>query len=87
MTHSFVQLLRFEIRQDLNEVPEDQRPWIVRDIYRGLLGTTTGSTFRLDSPDGRGVYSIDEALGSVSVFALWRAANSCGDPHCRQEHG
>jgi hypothetical protein len=86
MTHSFAQLLRHEIRQDLTEVPEEQRPWIVRDIYRGLLGTTRGSKFTLDAPDGHGVYSIDEALGSVSLLSLWRASNFCADPHCRQHN-
>ncbi len=51
-THSFAELLRFEIRQDLEEVPEDQRPVIVRDIYRSLLGTTTGTCFTLGETDG-----------------------------------
>ena len=37
-THSFAEVLRFEIRQDLDQVPDDQRPTIVRDIYRNLLG-------------------------------------------------
>ena len=82
MTHSFAQLLRHEIRQDLNQVPEEQRPSIVRDVYRGLLGTTRGTEFLLDPPDGLGVYSIDEVLGAVSLYALWRTANSCGDPNC-----
>src|SRR5690349_1030725 len=39
-THSFAEVLRFEIRQDLDQVPEEERPSIVRDIYRCLLGTT-----------------------------------------------
>jgi hypothetical protein len=84
MTHSFAQLLRHEIRQDLNQVPEEQRPSIVRDVYRGLLGSTHGTEFALDPPDGQGVYSIEEVLGGVSLYALWRNANSCGDPNCHQ---
>jgi hypothetical protein len=65
MTHSFAELLRHEIRQDLNQVPEEQRATIVRDIYRGLRGTTHGAHFTLEPTDGQGVYSIDEALGSL----------------------
>ena len=53
-THSFAELLRFEIRQDLEEVPEDQRPVIVRDIYRSLLGTTTGTLTK----DGSGTWIL-----------------------------
>jgi hypothetical protein len=84
MTHSFAELLRHEIRNDLDQVPEEQRPTIVRDIYRGLRGKTYGSQFTLDPPDALGVYSIDEALGDVRTYSLWRIANSCGDPNCTQ---
>jgi len=83
-THSFAELLRFEIRQDLEEVPEDQRPVIVRDIYRSLLGTTTGTCFTLGETDGLGVYAIDDVLGDIELYRLWRSANSCGDPGCQQ---
>lgn len=83
-THSFAELLRHEIRQDLEQVPEEQRPTIVRDIYRGLLGTTTNGEFALDSHDGQGVYSIDDVLGSIDMYRVWRTANSCGDPSCAQ---
>jgi hypothetical protein len=83
-THSFAELLRFEIRQDLDQVPEEQRPWIVRDIYRGLLGTANESGYTLGAADSQGVYTIDEALGALDVYRLWRTANRCGDPHCAQ---
>ncbi|MCA1645470.1 MAG: hypothetical protein LC797_08390 [Chloroflexi bacterium] len=83
-THSFAELLRYEIRQDLEEVPEEQRPVIVRDIYRSLLGTTTLSRFTLNHTDGQGVYSIDEVLGDLDLYHLWRSANRCSDPVCAQ---
>jgi hypothetical protein len=83
-THSFAELLRWEIRQDLDQVPEEQRPAIVRDIYRSLLGTTRDNQFSLNDTDGRGVYSIDEALGAVAVYHLWRTGNQCGEPRCQQ---
>lgn len=83
-THSFAELLRFEIRQDLEDVPEDQRPVIVRDIYRSLLGTTTEAGFTLNDTDTRGVYSIEDVLGDVDVYRMWRSANRCGDPRCQQ---
>jgi len=81
-THSFAELLRFEIRQDLDQVPEEQRPSIVRDVYRGLLGSVQDGQFRLNDPDRVGVYSIDEALGGLETYQLWRSANRCGDPRC-----
>ncbi|SRR5260370_6446545 len=94
MTHSFAELLRHEIRQDLDQVPEEQRPAIVRDIYRSLLGTTrdprsaslhgAGNQFTLDAFDGASAYSIDEALGDVNLYRLWRSASNCGDPRCEQ---
>jgi hypothetical protein len=83
-THSFAELLRFEIRQDLDQVPEEQRPSIVRDVYRGLLGRTTEGRYALGAADGTGVYSIEEALGDLDVYRLWRSANRCGDPQCEQ---
>ena len=83
-THSFAELLRWEIRQDLDQVPEEQRPAIVRDIYRSLLGTTRDTQFSLNESDGRGVYSIDEVLGAIETYSLWRTANQCGDPRCEQ---
>ena len=84
MTHSFAELLRFEIRKDLEQVPEEQRPSIVRDVYRGLLGTTRDHEYRLGAADGHGSYSIDEALGDLELYKLWQSANRCGDPRCPQ---
>ncbi|MGI9148360.1 MAG: hypothetical protein ACR2IK_17715 [Chloroflexota bacterium] len=82
-THSFAEVLRFEIRQDLEDVPDEQRPAIVRDIYRSLLGTVTHTRFTLYDEDRMGVYSLDEALGDIGVYQLWRDANRCGLTSCR----
>jgi hypothetical protein len=30
------------------------------------------------------VYSIDEVLGLIDMYRLWRSANACGDPRCAQ---
>jgi hypothetical protein len=81
-THSFAEILRFEIRQDLDQVPDDQRATIVRDIYRNLLGRAGAATFELDDADSRGIYTIDEVLGSLNAYQLWRAANRCRAAHC-----
>jgi len=81
-THSFAEILRSEIRQDLDQVPEEQRPVIVRDIYRNLLGKMDEGNFVLNDPDGRGVYSIDEALGSIELYRMWRTATRCFEPNC-----
>lgn len=83
-THSFAEVLRYEIRKDLDQVPDEQRPTIVRDVYRQLLGSGTGASFALNDADSRGVYSIDEALGSIDLFRLWRSARNCGLPGCDQ---
>ncbi len=83
-THSFAELLRFEIRQDLEQVPEEQRPSIVRDVYRSLLGSVDGTHFSLGDFDARSVYTIDEALGSLAMYRLWQSNTRCGDPHCPQ---
>lgn len=84
-THSFAEVLRFEIRQDLEEVPDEQRPTIVRDIYRSLLGTASHAGFTMNDTDSVGVYSIDEALGDVAVYQLWRNTNVCGLKTCRHD--
>jgi hypothetical protein len=82
--HSFAELLRFEIRQDLDQVPDDERATIVRDIYRNLLGQQTDQGFVLNQADSQGMYSIDEVLGNLDVYRLWRSSNRCGEPSCRQ---
>jgi rRNA maturation protein Nop10 len=81
-THSFAEILRSEIRQDLDQVPEEQRPIIVRDIYRNLLGKMIGQRFVLNEPDGKGVYTIDDALGSIELYRMWRTAARCAEPNC-----
>ena len=83
-THSFAELLRFEIRKDLEQVPEEQRPSIVRDVYRGLLGTQCDKDYTLNPADGVSSYSIDEALGDLELYKVWLAANRCGNPNCTQ---
>jgi hypothetical protein len=37
----------------------------------------------LDDQDRRGVYSVDEALGSAAMYRLWLDAGCCSGPHCR----
>jgi hypothetical protein len=81
-THSLAEVLRHEIRQDLNQVPEAERATIIRDIYRNLLGTSDGDFYSLNDSDRLGVYSIDEALGSLNLIQLWRSANRCSKSSC-----
>ena len=83
-SHSFAEVLRFEIRQDLDQVPEDERPSIVRDVYRSLLGTTSEGVFTLGDDDARGAYTIEDALGSSAMYRLWWSHNACGLPGCEQ---
>jgi hypothetical protein len=86
-THSFAELLRYEVRKDLDQVPEEQRPTIVRDIYRSLLGQRRDNAYALDDADGLGLYSIDDVLGSLDLYRLWRSANACGWRGCLQHQG
>ncbi len=87
-THSFAELLRYEIRQDLDQVPDDQRATIVRDIYRNLLGkpssAVAGTSFELDAADGQGLYSIEDVLGDIDLYHMWRTANRCAVRGCAQ---
>src|SRR4051794_1944124 len=83
-THSFAEVLRHDIRQDLDAVPDEQRASIVRDVYRALLGTTVEGVYALGEADREGVYSIDEALGAFDIYRLWRSARTCGQPRCAQ---
>jgi hypothetical protein len=83
--HSFAEVLRYEIRQDLGQVPEEDRPTIVRDVYRDLLGTTSSDgRYALNAEDSEGKYSIEDVLGDINLYHMWRSANRCGEPHCVQ---
>lgn len=81
-THSLAEVLRHEIRQDLDQVPEDERATIIRDIYRNLLGTSDGDIYSLNDADRLGVYSIDDVLGTLDFYQLWRRANRCSNRLC-----
>jgi hypothetical protein len=82
--HSFAEVLRSEIRQDPDQVADDQRATIVRDIYRNLLGQQTDAGYVLKATDSRGMYSIDEVLCYLDVYLLWRSSNRRGEPTCQQ---
>ena len=73
-----VQTLAGGLRRD------DQRPTIVRDIYRSLLGATDQPGFALGDTEAVGMYSIDEVLGDIATYRLWQSANRCGAPGCLQ---
>ena len=49
----------------------------------GTYATPTG--FTLNDEDAVGVYSIDEALGDLAVYQLWRNTNHCGLKACRHD--
>jgi hypothetical protein len=83
-THSFAEVLRYEMRQDLEQVPDEQRPSIVRDVYRSLLGTTTDGVYALGSEDSVAAYGVDEVLGSLPLYQLWLSAEVCGLRDCVQ---
>ena len=49
------------------------------------MGTTSHAHFTLNDTDAVGVYSIDEALGDLTVYQFWRNANNCGRPGCKHD--
>jgi hypothetical protein len=68
---------QFLLRKHLDEVPPSARPSAVKHIY-GELREMWGEA------DSRGVYTIDEVLGSPSIYRLWMDADRCtfaGCPH------
>jgi hypothetical protein len=84
MTHSLAELPRFEIRQDPDQVPDDHRPLIIRDLCRGLLGTVRNGRFELGPADRQPMYSIDEALAIIGLYRRWSQAKRRAEPNCGQ---
>ena len=60
----------------LDEMAPDMRPAAVKQVYvelRALWGEA----------DTRGMYSIDDVLGSMSVYRFWLDAGRCTWDRCR----
>ena len=75
-THPSPVVERYLLRKHLDELKPDVRPAAVKQVYtqlRELWG----------EDDTRGVYSIDEALGSVTMYQLWRNAGHCSWSRCQ----
>jgi hypothetical protein len=76
LTHPSPVLQRFLLRKHLDELSPSVRPIAVKQVYsqlRQLWG----------DEDTRGVYSIDEALGSAALYRLWTSASRCTWDGCR----
>jgi hypothetical protein len=79
-THPAPVVERFLLRKHLHELAPDLRPIAVKKVYsklRQLWG----------DEDTRAVYSIDEALGSLAIYQLWRSACHCTWRICRHGPG
>ena len=75
-THPSPVVERFLLRKHLDELEPSVRPIAVKQVYsqlRELWG----------EDDTHGVYSIDEALGSLAMYQLWRSAGHCSFGNCR----
>ena len=75
-THPSPVVERFLLRKHLDELEPSVRPIAVKQVYsqlRELWG----------EDDTRGVYTIDEALGSSAMYQLWRNAAHCTWPDCQ----
>jgi hypothetical protein len=69
---------RFLLRKHLDELAPEVRPMAVKQVYAELREMWGDA-------DRRGVYSIDEVLGAMPVYRLWRDANRCTWPSCRHQ--
>ena len=67
---------QFLLRKHLEDVPPSARPTAVKHIYSELRQMW-------GEADSRGVYTIDEVLGSPGVYRLWMDADRCNFAHCR----
>jgi len=80
--HAPAELVRFQIRENLSELPEDDRSSVIRGIYRELLGRMEGDTFVLGKSDSQGLYTIDEVLGSIDFHRLYQSSIRCESEEC-----
>jgi hypothetical protein len=75
-THPLAVVQHFLLRKHLDELAPTDRLPAVKQVYselRELWGDT----------DARGVYGVDEALGSAAMYRLWMDADRCGLAACR----
>jgi hypothetical protein len=74
-SHPEPEQARFWLRRFLEDVRPGERAVAVKRIYselRALWG----------DQDCRSAYTVEEALGSVSLYRLWLAANRCSYAEC-----
>jgi hypothetical protein len=75
-THPQPVQARFWLRRFLDDIRPGERALAVKRIYtelRCLWG----------DQDSRGLYTIDEVLGTACVYRLWLDADRCSCPACR----
>jgi hypothetical protein len=77
-THPTPVVERFLLRKHLDEIAPDVRPAAVKQVYAELREMWGDS-------DRRGAYSIDEVLGSPTMYRLWFDASRCTWDRC--QHG
>ena len=75
-THPKPVLAHFWLGRFLDDLRPDERALAVKQIYSELLALW-------GDQDSRGIYSIDEALSTPSMYRLWLAANRCSYRACR----
>lgn len=74
-THPRPVQARFWLRRFLDDLRPGERALAVKQVYTQLLALW-------GDQDSHGVYSIDEILGTASVYRLWLAANRCSYRAC-----
>jgi hypothetical protein len=79
-THPSPVVERFLLRKHLDELAPHVRPIAVKQVYRQLRELW-------GDDDTRGIYAIDEVLGSAAVYRLWTDADRCTWADCRHDPG
>jgi hypothetical protein len=78
-THPTPVVERFLLRKHLDEIAPDVRPAAVKQVYAELREMWGDS-------DTRGMYPIDDVLGSTTVYRLWIDAERCTWERCKHDN-
>ncbi len=74
-SHSSAELVHSQVRRAVRDLPSRARSEALKPLFERLLD-------ELGDDERRGVYRLDEALGSPSLYRLWHDANSCTAARC-----
>jgi hypothetical protein len=77
-SHTEGQILRAEMRALLPRLSAEQRASFVQRVYAQLRA-------EWGEQESRGVYTVEDVLGSAELYRLWQDAHRCWSAGCRHE--